>query len=295
MSKEDARMIQSETTPAQPNRATIEAPADILTLIAISCLAYVLAVALHEHAGHSAACALLGSYPKEMGAFYVDCDNAGLSNAGMRLVALAGPVVSLLTGIVCFLILRRVPRPARLGHYFVWLLGSLGLMSAAGYPLFSGVSGMGDLGTTRDGVFYEAVPEWFWRITLTAFGAIAYWWVVKFMWQTMGRQLNASDAVQLRHARRVTLISYVAGGVAYAAIGLLNPYGFIIVAVSVLPSSLGGTCGLLAMWSVVRRYPVPATQNPGPGLNFPRNWTWIGIAAAITLAYAGIFGPTLWQ
>jgi hypothetical protein len=110
----------------------------------------------------------------------------------------------------------------------------------------------------------------------------------------MGRQLNASDAVELRHARRTTLISYVAGGMVYAAIGLLNPYGFTIVAVSVLPSSLGGTCGLLAMWSMVHRYPVPATQVPGGGLNFPRSWTWIGIATAVTIAYAGVFGPTLW-
>jgi hypothetical protein len=287
-------MIQSKTAPTQPSPLTAEAPPDTLTLIAISCLAYVLAVALHEHAGHSTACVLLGSHPKEMGAFYVDCDDASLSSAGLRFVALAGPMVSLLTGIVCFLILRRVPRSARLGHYFVWLLGSLGLMSAAGYPLFSGVSGMGDLGTTRDGVFYEAAPEWIWRIALTAFGAATYWWVVRFMWQTMGRQLNASDTFQLRHARRTTMISYAAGGVVYAAIGLLNPYGFTIVAVSVLPSSLGGTCGLLAMWSMVRRYPVLATQDRGPGLDFPRNWAWIGISAAVTVAYAGIFGPTLW-
>jgi hypothetical protein len=287
-------MTQSDANLAQPERAADAGWPDTLTLIAISCLAYILAVALHEHAGHSVACVLLGSHPKEMGAFYVDCDDASLSSEGMRLVALAGPVISLLTGIVCFLILQRVPRPARAGHYFVWLLGSLGLMSAAGYPLFSGVSGVGDLGMTRDGVFYQAAPEWLWRIGLTAFGAACYWWVAKFMWQTMGRQLNASDSVQLRHARRITLISYAAGAVVYAAIGLLNPYGFTIVAVSVLPSSLGGTCGLLAMWSMVRRYPMPATQDTGPGLDFQRNWTWIGISAAVTIAYAGIFGPTLW-
>jgi hypothetical protein len=168
-------------------------------------------------------------------------------------------------------------------------------MSAAGYPLFSGISGVGDLGVTHDGVFYQATPEWFWRIALTAFGAATYWWVTKFMWQTLARQLSAVGPVQVRRARRITLISYAAGAVVYAAIGLLNPYGFTIMAVSVLPSSLGGTCGLLVMWPLMRGYPMPVPQVPGSGLNFPRSWTWIGISAVITVAYATIFGPTLWQ
>ncbi|HKI44460.1 MAG TPA: hypothetical protein VKA08_03905 [Balneolales bacterium] len=34
--------------------------------------------------------------------------------------------------------------------YFVWLLGSIGLMSATGYLLFSGISGIGDFGTTPE-------------------------------------------------------------------------------------------------------------------------------------------------
>src|SRR5580692_7957139 len=95
---------------------------DAVTLIAISCLAYVVAVALHEHAGHSAACVLLGSDVKEMGAFYVECDDTRLSDLNLRLVALAGPVVSMLTGIAGFLIAERLPRSSRAGYYFAWLL-----------------------------------------------------------------------------------------------------------------------------------------------------------------------------
>ena len=79
---------------------------DTLTLVAISALAYVLAVALHEHGGHATACLLMGSHPKELGAFYVDCDDNGLSSVGMRIVALAGPVASLLTGVLALLVLR---------------------------------------------------------------------------------------------------------------------------------------------------------------------------------------------
>jgi hypothetical protein len=275
------------------NAVHVDRP-DRLTLIAISCLAYVLAVALHEHAGHSAACVLLGSHVKEMGAFYVDCDETGLTDLGQRLVALAGPLVSLLTGIVGVAVARRMPRSSRCGHYFSWLVGSLGLMSAAGYPLFSGILGLGDLGTTRDGAFYGVAPEWLWRIVLTVIGAFAYREVLKIMWRTMAPQLSAVEPVHIETARRTTMTSYFAGAVLYAAIGVLNPHGFLIIAISVLPSSLGGTCGLLVMWSMIHRYPAPAPQAPSPGLNFARSWTWIGVASVITIAYAAILGPTFW-
>jgi hypothetical protein len=82
---------------------------DRLTLIAISALAYVVGVALHEHLGHALACVVLGSHPTEMGAYYVNCDDARLSSFSIRLVQLAGPFVSVLTGVVCFALVRRMP------------------------------------------------------------------------------------------------------------------------------------------------------------------------------------------
>lgn len=55
-------------SPAVPTKSS---KSDWLTLIAVSALAYLIAVALHEHLGHTAACIVLGSHPKKMGAFYV--------------------------------------------------------------------------------------------------------------------------------------------------------------------------------------------------------------------------------
>lgn len=90
-------------SPASSGASAVAAQApDLPTLVAVSALAYVAAVALHEHLGHAGACVLLGSHPKELGAFYVDCDPRGLGSGAVRAVALAGPCVSLLTGLVCF-------------------------------------------------------------------------------------------------------------------------------------------------------------------------------------------------
>jgi hypothetical protein len=278
------------TAAAQRPQIAVAGNPDTATLIAVSALAYVLAVALHEHVGHGMACLAMGSYPKELGAFYVDCDSDRLSSLGMRIVALAGPAMSLLTGVAAFLVLRRIPPASSLPYYFTWLLGGVGLMSAAGYPLFSGVSGLGDLGTTRDGAFFGATPEIFWRIALTVAGVVAYTMVARYLCRTIAPCVGAVAGGQMAIARRATMISYFTGAVVYLAIGAFNPMGWTIIVMSVLPSSMGGTSGLLWMWPIYRRR--AATQADGQGLYFSRNWTWIGVSALVVLAYAIMFGPT---
>jgi hypothetical protein len=264
---------------------------DMATLVPISALAYVLAVALHEHGGHATACVLLGGHPRELGAFYVDCDDAALSSLARRLVQLAGPVASLILGIAAFSVLPHVSTGKPLAYYFTWLLGGIGLMSAAGYPLFSGVSGLGDLGTTQDGALFGATPEWLWRTALIVAGGIAYWLVVRHLCRTIAPYVGAAGGAPMAQARRATLVSYATGALVYLAIGAFNPLGWSMIFMSVLPSSLGGTSGLLWMWGVYRRR-APAA-GAGAKLGFPRDGKWIAVSVLVVLAYAAIFGPSL--
>lgn len=262
---------------------------DIPTLIGVSALAYVLATALHEHLGHALACVALGSHPQELGAFYVECDDARLSSLSLRLVALAGPFVSLLTGLMCFTALRRLPQLAGARFYFLWLLGAIGLMEAAGYLMFSGASGQGDLGTTRDGALYGAAPEWLWRVTLFALGVLAYVRVMRSAVAAIAPRVNGSGAARIRPARLTALASYLTGAAVSVTIGLFNPKGLVIVLMSAMAASMGGTAGLLFMmqWLDRRR------EVSGPGLYFARSWGWIAAGAGATLLYGAIFGPTL--
>jgi hypothetical protein len=270
----------SSTRPESPDR---------LTLIAISALAYLAATGLHEHLGHTLSCILLGSHPTDVGAFYVNCDYTGMSNISIRLVALAGPLVSLLTGIVSFFLLHRLPPRAIAAGYFVWLLGSIGLMSATGYLLFSGFSGIGDFGLERDGLLYQAAPAWLWRLGLTIVGIASYILVISFAVREIAPRIGGAGVARVRYARHLTLISYLTGAVVSIAIGLLNPYGLIIVAISAAASSLGATSGLLWMMQLLKR----DQQAAVPWLTLGRSWGWIVVGGIATIAYALILGPTL--
>jgi hypothetical protein len=268
---------------------TMPPPPDRLTLIAISALAYLAAVGLHEHLGHTAACILLGSHPSEVGAFYVDCDYTDMSDLRIRLVALAGPVVSLVIGIVSFLLLHRLPARASAAIYFIWLLGSLGFMAATGYLLFSGISGIGDFGTSRDGVFYQATPEWLWRIVLTTAGIASYILITYIAVRAIDQRIGGAGSARIRYARQLALTSYLTGAVVSIAIGLLNPHGLLIVAISAAASSLGATSGLLWMMQLLDRN----RQVVALGLIFQRSWAWIVLGAIVTVIYALLLGPTL--
>ena len=276
-------------TPSPAAPAAQPARSDRLTVIALSALAYIVAVGLHEHLGHSLACLLLGSHPTELGAFYSNCDYSGLSDLRIRLVALAGPVVSLAIGVVCFVLLRLRPPRAANGYYFVWLLGTLGLMAATGYLFFSGMTGIGDFGTTRDGVFYQAAPEWLWRVILTVVGLAAYFLVIRLAVRELDPHIGGVGRVRIRYARLLVLASYLTGVVVSVGIGLLNPHGLIIVAISAAASSLGASSGFLWMMQLLdRERPVAL-----PGLVVQRSWRWIALGAAATIVYAIVFGPTL--
>lgn len=276
-------MSQSPSLPEKPRSFP-----DLPTLIAISALAYVIAVALHEHLGHTTACILLGGHPAEMGAFYVNCAYTGMSSLNIRLVAIAGPFISLMMGIVSFFILPRLPSRAHAAYYFVWLLGSLGLMGSTGYLLFSGVSGIGDFGTASDGVFYQATPEWLWRTALTIVGIVGYLLVVRFAVRRIDQHIGGEGRTRIRNGLRIAWTSYFTGAVLYVAIGLLNPHGLIIVATSAAASSLGGTSGLLWMMEWLDR-----KKQVESGLTIQRSWGWIALGLIVIVIYATILGPTI--
>jgi hypothetical protein len=262
---------------------------DFLTLVALSMLAYTVGVMLHEHLGHALTCVLLGGHPAEMGAFYVDCNYAAMPPFSIRLVALAGPLVSLITGVASLFLLGRVNKTNFHLRYWLWLLGTIGLMTATGYLLYSGISGIGDFGTGIDGVFFGAHPEWVYRLGLTVAGIASYIDVIAISLRRMDSLIGGEGIERVARAQRLSLTSYLAGAVLSILVGLFNPHGPLIVLISSVASSLGGTSGLAWMMQMLNRKKV-SSEAP---FQMSRSWSWIIASLAIVLAYALIFGPTL--
>ncbi|MBW8823191.1 MAG: hypothetical protein JF567_02975 [Xanthomonadales bacterium] len=258
---------------------------DWLTVATIAALAYVTGTALHEHLGHAASCVALGSDVKKFGAFYVDCDDPRLSAMGVRMVALAGPIVSLLTGLACARLLRIARAP--LARLFTWMLASIGLMTAFGYMLFSAISGIGDLGTGNDGLLHGVAMPWLWRALMLGVGYWLYDRSVVWSMRTLAGIVGGREGRPQR-VQRIALLSYIAGAVTCIVIGLFNPEGIVIVLTSAAAASLGGTSGFA--WG-------PSRARIGAGdsdaIVFPRSWAWIAVSVVLVLAYAIVFGPTM--
>ena len=262
---------------------------DFLTLIAISAFSFILATALHEHGGHSLACVLLGAPLKELGAFYVDCDYTASSAFVIRMVALAGPLASLVAGILGMLVFRSAAKAGAQWKYFLWHFGTINLMVAAGYLLFSGVSGIGDFGTGESGVFYQAQSEWLYRACLTVLGLLGYLGVLRISLTYFDTFIGGEGQERVRRAQLLALTSYMAGGIVSVLIGLLNPYGLLIVLISSIASSMGGTSGLAWMMQMLNRKKVSRIAP----FALTRSWLWIGGSLVFILMYAAVLGPTI--
>lgn len=263
---------------------------DLPTLILLSAFSFMFATALHEHAGHALACYSLGGHIKELGAFYVDCEYESLSNMGNRLVALAGPLISLIVGILGVALFNRASKSNSQLKYFLWHFATVNLMTAAGYVLFSGMAGIGDLGTSQYGVFYQAQPEWIYRVGLAVLGLAGYYWVIRVSIRKMDDFIGGEGRERVNRAQTLSLVSYLTGGLVAALIGLLNPYGLVIVLVSSVASSMGGTSGLAWMMQLLDR-----KKNTGDApFTMERSWGWIALSVTFLLAYTIVFGPTIY-
>lgn len=258
---------------------------DLPTVIAIAAIAALVANQLHEAVGHGGACLALGRHVRAWGAFYLDCDTHDAPPWVGRLVAAAGSTMNLLTAILAFVVVRATWRP-RAGLFW-WLLFAVGGFQWAGYFLFSGVSGIGDWGASKDGVFY-LVPGWgLWRILLAVGGGLLYWaWAIVAM-RLLVRLTGADDAGR-RQARLLCWLSYATiGGIAFA-VGLLNPVGVYILLASAVASSFGGPSGLV--WAP---FYIRAGAPAAAPFAIARSWGWIAAAIVLVVAEALILGPSL--
>jgi hypothetical protein len=255
---------------------------DRWTVVGLVLLLMPLATMAHEIGGHIGACLAVGGTPTEIGAYYVNCE-AGGDRAG-RIVALAGTGMDMAVAALCYALWTRAK--GDLLRLALWMLFTVKAMTAAGYPAFSGVTGIGDWGVVEGGGLYPVAAPWLWRAAMTAIGIGAYVLVVRFAMRTMRAMLGGGENAW-RRQRELALTLYAVNGAIAIVVGLFNPVGFVIVVTSAIASSFGGTAGL---WNVAY-----AARQPGAAAPFAiaRNWAVIVSGVAVTLAFAIVLGPTM--
>jgi hypothetical protein len=259
---------------------------DAWTVVAIAVVAYLLSNLVHEGLGHGGACLLAGGQPRVLNAVFFDCNTARMSEAGVRWMAAAGSLANLALAAVAWALLRRGPAMEPRLRYCFWLLLAVNLLQAFGYLLFSGIGGVGDWAAVVEG----ARPALVFRLLLTVLGGWLYFvFAPRVFMPLLEPFLGESRPARMERARLLTLLPYLAGGLAYVAAGVLNPYGMKLVLLSAAAASFGGT-SLLAwyppLWARLAR-PAP----PGAPLGVARSRGWVIATLALLTFFVGVLGP----
>ena len=258
---------------------------DRATLVAIAALAYALANVVHEGLGHGGACLLLGGRPTMFNAIFFSYDESTTSDAVQRAISAAGSIVNVIVGLPLVALLRSRVSLSPRWRYFLWLFATVNLLTAFGYPIFSGIGGIGDWAR----VVRDAQPAIVFRLALAGAGALLYFVAAPRLLMPaldpfLGRERKAREA----RARRLSLLPYVAGAATLVLAGLLNPLGMEVVLISAAAASLGGT-SLLAWYPTIPRTPTAFAMDPPLGIE--RSVPWI-VAAAVAMAFfVLVLGP----
>jgi len=248
---------------------------DKLTVIAIAALAYIIEDVLHEGLGHGGMALLSGAHRLTLSTVALQGD------FDTRWIAAAGPLVSLISGGIFWLLLLKPQRYRPTTRYFLILAMAGGLFSGTGYFLFSGVSNFGDWAMVIQGWH----PHWLWQLGLVAIGVPSYYASMLLVAQKL-RPFRRNDD-DPRRMRTLCWLPYFSEGILAGIAGLFNPVGMFYVFASALASTLGGNCGMLSLPSMLRR-PRPMDEEPAGSL--PRSPAWIAVAAVASLIFIFVLG-----
>jgi hypothetical protein len=274
----------STSTSATDERGA-RAPIDRLTVAAIAIVAYAFANVLHEGLGHGGACLSVGCTPKVLSSMHFDGDNTGLSRAATNFIEAGGTLANLLGAAVAFAWFNTNASAGVHARYFAWLFGTVNLLHATGYLLFSGVGNIGDWAAVVRGL----QPEWAWRTAMAVVGSATYWFSVRYALVTMGPFIGGETPERYRRGLTLMLVPYITGAALYLVAGAFNPIGLALVVISAAPAALGGTSGLAWGPQYLRGNIIPRAEVPPTAL--PRSTGWIATAVGVAIVFVAILGP----
>lgn len=258
---------------------------DLLTISALSIVAYVVQNVLHEVVGHAGVCLLLGGDPTAVSTAHFDMVDGSVGPVGRRLVAAGGTVVNLIAGGIFWVLLRRLRNAGGRLRYFLWISMTLNLLTGTGYFLFSGLTQFGDWVVVIEGLS----PYWLWNTGLILIGVATYLLSVKLALEEL-LPFVADDERRHTRAFRLSFWPYLIGSTATTVGAVLNPVSPLLILTSAA-ANFGGTSGVAWMTQMYKG----SLFKPSPDgpIEISRSWLWIMIAAILLALHVAVLGPSI--
>ena len=256
---------------------------DLLTILAIGIVSFIIKNVLHEALGHGGACMLVGGQPLVLSSAHFDCDTTSVSDAGSRFISAAGTLVNFIAAYFFWLAFRNARGKSDSLRYFFWFAMSGNYFVAAGYPLFSGVIGVGDWVNVVDGW----QPVWLWRLLLAIIGFALYGWGVWFALREMKTLIDSNPTERLKRAFRLTLFPYLAGATVSSLGAWFNPIGSFVIFTSAA-AAFGGSSAFAWMSQMLQTKWFPEISDKFVVIK--RNWTWVIIAVVLAIFHIFVLG-----
>jgi len=118
---------------------------DLMTLVAIAAFVNVVATAIHEGLGHGLMAVVRGGHVIHVTSVDLNYDARSLGDVQQRIVAAAGPLANIITGLLVVSLAERIPVTAPVGRYAAWLFGHVSLFVAGGYAMALSFAPFGDM------------------------------------------------------------------------------------------------------------------------------------------------------
>lgn len=248
----------------------------LATTAAIATVAFAACDVAHEVLGHGVATFFVDDVTP------VSLTTVALSSKGAvsRIVALAGPLVNILLGVIGMAWFRRLARFGA-GSFFLWLFATVNLLNGTGYAMYSGALDFGDLAVVIAGW----QPHVVWRIGLVVVGAAGYYLSLRVASVSLACRLDACDVTR-QAIPRLTWPAYLAGGLLLVAGAMMNPLPNLIL-LSGASGGFGCMFGLLFVPALAE----PAAVGSTGDVPWSASWPWIVGAVIVAAFFIFLIGP----